>query len=219
MFFSIEINIHLIAIPKYGTRGEKNQKDKWGDPIKHPYHIGDWTKYNRDGKMKQTTCTTKGMPWTQNWIDSNKSLFEDVSNVFKFYFEELSNIYQQVLVKHQVPYRPFRKITFIQSLIILDPFGVCVLNNDFQCKPHVDKDDWPSGYGCVLPFGNFQDGTGNLSFPFMKHEFLMRPGCLLFFKTKLIEHLVRDYIGIRRSLVLFTDNNSFLSPINTKVSL
>ena len=82
--------------------------------------------------------------------------------------------------------------------------GLALLRN-LQVDSHRDKSDVLDGWVAMVYWGNF-DG-GHLVLPDLQVKLDFKPGDIIFFRSRLLEHFVTDFQGERSSMVFFTHEN------------
>jgi hypothetical protein len=75
--------------------------------------------------------------------------------------------------------------------------------------PHYDKMDEPEGLCCVMPYGKYS--SGDLVFPELELRFVVRPGDILFFRSRELMHENFAVKGHRRSIGFTICHNCFTS--------
>ena len=70
---------------------------------------------------------------------------------------------------------------------------------------HKDMSDTPRGWVAMICCGNFTGGYLVLADLGVKLDF--KPGDIIFFRSRLLEHFITDFVGERSSLVFFTHEN------------
>jgi hypothetical protein len=151
------------------------------------YHLGCWRKFT----MKPTITKQTRHSSAREFLIKNTKLFELVSNIFKERYPEMYKIYESVSMPEK----------------LVGVFGTVAINVNYATTPHFDFDDFANGFCWVLSFGHY-DG-GDLNFLPLNMKAVLKPGDLIAFKSRQIEHGNEHYTGDRFSLVFFTNHEMF----------
>ena len=82
--------------------------------------------------------------------------------------------------------------------------GLALLHN-LQVDAHKDQSDVPNGWVAMVCWDNFSRGYLALLDLGVKLDF--KPGDIILFRSRLLEHFVTDFEGERSSMVFFTHEN------------
>lgn len=82
--------------------------------------------------------------------------------------------------------------------------GLALLRN-LQVDAHKDRSDVPNGWVAMVCWGDFSGGY--LALPDLGVKLDFKPGDIIFFRSRLLEHFVTDFEGERSSMVFFTHEN------------
>ena len=83
--------------------------------------------------------------------------------------------------------------------------GLALLRN-LQVDAHKDRSDVPNGWVAMVCLGDFSGGY--LALPDLGVKLDFKPGDIILFRSRLLEHFVTDFEGDRSSIVFVSDFES-----------
>jgi hypothetical protein len=169
----------------------KNVKPATG----HSLHLGSWRRSKNEIHLsadlqnaKEHYERTGKTPFWHN--KSVKQIVHKVHTYFKYADEDLYHDYCAIQTERYFG----------------EAYLMAVLNTDGS-GPHYDIMDEPEGLCCVVPYGNYSGG--DLVFPEVKLRCKLRPGDVIFFRSRELMHENFAVKGQRRSIVFTACHNCF----------
>ena len=162
--------------------------------VSNVLHLGCWRKSSKE--ITITSDTKENLHAVTSFCKENSAIFNITSQLFKTNYPDLHDYYSKI----QLPTRLFGSWASCAVNLVINNSGV---------KYHNDAHDFSNELCWVIPFENYYGA--NFLFPELAIAIETTPGDILCFRSKLLKHGTTDFIGYRRSLVLFTSNNVFIS--------
>jgi len=162
---------------------------------KHSFHLGGWRrskkKIHKSADMKRVeehyAKTSKPPLW------ENKAMKHVVKKVHTWLWHADNQVYNDYAAVEAERY-------------FGEAYLMAVLNKGGS-GPHYDKMDEPEGLCCVVPYGKYTGG--DLVFPELELRFVVRPGDIIFFRSRELLHENFAVRGHRRSIVFTICHNCF----------
>jgi hypothetical protein len=164
---------------------------------KHSFHLGPWRrskkKIHKSEDLKRVEEHYAKTRRTPLW--ENKAMKHVVKKVHTWLWHADNQVYNDYASVEAERY-------------FGEAYLMAVLNKGGS-GPHYDKMDEPEGLCCVVPYGKYSGG--DLVFPELELRFVVRPGDILFFRSRELMHENFAVKGHRRSIVFTICHNCFTS--------
>jgi hypothetical protein len=161
----------------------------------HPSHLGSWRRTNEEIHISADLKTAKKYYKRTNRLPlwENKGMKHVVKKVHTWLSHTDDEIYNDYCSVQAERY-------------FGEAYLMAVLNRGGS-GPHYDKMDEHEGLCCVVPYGNYTGG--DLVFPELKLRFVVRPGDIIYFRSRELLHENFAVKGHRRSIVFTACHNCF----------
>jgi len=168
--------------------------------IFHHRHYALWADYSPT--IMKSKEYRQDLPHSQSWLDSNKPLFQKLSNTLR-----MLDPHMYVKFTSIDKYLPdgYNRMAGAWHGVAINEY---MRPQETRGDTHINWQDFPRGYNCVVPWGTFTGGAVVLWQA--KVIYQLQQGEALFFLGGVMAHQVQPILtGERNSLDLFTHKSSF----------